>query len=418
MVWIAIILIVVVGFVGLALDWAFVLLVNHQLQNAADASALAAVQLVRTDIGLARQAAVNIALANTAAKDPLQLALNAANAAGGDIVVGRYDRSDGSFAPTLDFPNAVKVVARRTDASAGGELPILFGPVFGTDSVNVERPAIAMIGGGTGGGIITLCDECECSLRVNGSPNVDVNDAPIHVNSVHFCAVCGQGSAAFIDAPSLDVVGDVCWSGDPNIPPVNDAEPISDPLDFLAPPTWAPGSDLGAISLSGGDSEIHGPGYYSGGASVNNGTLTLDEGIYILDGVGLDIQGSSTLIAEKVMLYVTGSGVVDIAGTGVIRITPPEIGPFEQVSIFQARGPGGDFNENGGCGKSRIIGTSLLDIHGTLYFPCADLEIGGEGDGFGNQLISWNLWIHGTGDLVINFDGNEVAPGDSIFLVR
>ncbi len=76
------------------------------------------------------------------------------------------------------------------------------------------------------------------------------------------------------------------------------------------------------------------------------------------------------------------------------------------------------FDENGECGDSRIIGTSFLDLQGTLYFPCAELEVGGEGDGFGDQLIAWTMWIHGTGDLTINYDGDAVAPGIRVRLVE
>jgi hypothetical protein len=120
------------------------------------------------------------------------------------------------------------------------------------------------------------------------------------------------------------------------------------------------------------------------------------------------------------MLYIRGTGVVDIGGSGLTRITPPDpelytyddVGTYEGLTIFQARA--GD----GSCGDSRIIGTSLLDLQGTLYFPCAYLEIGGEGDGFGDQLIAWELWIHGTGDITLAYNGNFPAPGFRPYLVE
>ncbi len=419
LIWVVITLLMLVGFAGLALDTGFILLVRNQLQNATDASALAGVRVVRDGAVDARLAAVGIGLANDAAKAPVQLAMNDANAADGDIVIGRYHRGDDLFTPTLDWPNAVKVVARRTDTSLGGPLPIIFGRVFGVDTVNLTTPAIAMIGGGTGGGIIALCPDCECSLRVNGTVSVDVDGAPIHVNSNAECAVCTSGSALIVDAPSLEVHpdGGVCTNGNPTIPDIVESPPIPDPLACLPPPTWSPANDLGTVELTGGETLNLVPGFYSGGISVNNGVCNLASGIYVLDGPGLYIRGG-IFTAEEVMFYVTGTGVVDIAGNGETTVTPHQNGLYEGVSIFQARGPGGDFAENGQCGESRIIGTSLLDLQGTLYFPCAPLEVGGTGDGFGNQLIAWTMWIDGTGDLTIHYDGDEVAPGDSIFLVE
>ena len=87
----------------------------------------------------------------------------------------------------------------------------------------------------------------------------------------------------------------------------------------------------------------------------------------------------------------------------------PEVDVYEHVTIFQSRS-----NTN----ESRIIGTGLLDLQGTLYFPVSALEIGGTGDGFGNQLIAWQIWIHGTGDITINYDGAFPAAGNTVFLVE
>jgi hypothetical protein len=79
------------------------------------------------------------------------------------------------------------------------------------------------------------------------------------------------------------------------------------------------------------------------------------------------------------------------------------------VRIFQARD-----NSN----ESTIIGTSDMNLERTYYFPAGPLEIGGEGIAMGNQMISWDLWIHGTGEFTIQYDGRFPAPGSSVFIVR
>ena len=193
--------------------------------------------------------------------------------------------------------------------------------------------------------------------------------------------------------------------------------PIPDPLAYLPEPIWDEGSDLGEVRIVGGEDVTIGPGYYSGGIFINNGSLTLDPGIYILDGEGLNISGNATFLAEGVMFYVMGTGVVDMTGTNTVRITPPDpelysypgVDTYERVSIFQARDNTND---------ARIIGTSLMDLGGTLYFPSARLGLGGTGEGFGNQLIADMIDIFGTGELVINYDGNEPAVGNKVFLVE
>ena len=117
------------------------------------------------------------------------------------------------------------------------------------------------------------------------------------------------------------------------------------------------------------------------------------------------------------MFYIIGTGYVDITGTGELRITPPDpelysydgVDTYEGIAIFEARD-----NTN----TSRIIGTSLMDLEGTYYFPAAHLELGGDAQKFGNQLISHTLTIFGNGELTINYDGRFPAPGNRVFLVR
>jgi Flp pilus assembly protein TadG len=169
LVMISLTLVVLMGFIGLACDVGYGLLVAHQLQNAADAAALAGAGRLKSGQDDARLAAIDVAALNSAATASLILDYNATNVADGDIVIGRFDRENRIFTPGTEAPNSVKVVARRTAASANGPLTLLFGRMFGTETVDVSRHAIAMNQGSTGGGLIALCDDCECALQVSGS---------------------------------------------------------------------------------------------------------------------------------------------------------------------------------------------------------------------------------------------------------
>ena len=426
-IWVALLALLLIAFAGLACDAAYVFLVAHQLQNAADAAALAGAQQVRLDVEAAWQATLDMAQRNHAGGEPVRLTENPANEPNGDIVIGLFLRQTtppgaGEFTPTFNGPNAVKVVARRVSDSLGGAVPLLFGSIFGVKTINVERTAIAMAGGGTGAGLIALDPTERESLRVYGTVTLTVNDGAIQVNSNHSQAVYAGGDVV-IDAPNLNVWGDVRFvggaqfNGDLN----TDAPPIPDPLAFLPAPTWNPANDLGTISVTGGETVNLEPGFYSGGISANSGVVTLAPGIYILDGEGLNITGNTIFTAEGVMFYITGTGTscLDLTGTGDIRITPPDpdlyiytdpqVNAYEGVSIFQDR-----TNTN----DARIIGTSLLDLEGTLYFPKAHIELGGTGDGFGNQLIANTVEVGGTGTITINYDGRFPAPGFRSWLVR
>ncbi|HZJ71783.1 MAG TPA: pilus assembly protein TadG-related protein, partial [Planctomycetota bacterium] len=91
---VVILALVLIGLVGLAMDGAWVLNTSQQLRHAADAAALNAARYVKTDVepyDALRAAAMNVALANDAAKSDVNLDANAGNDPAGDIVVGFWD---------------------------------------------------------------------------------------------------------------------------------------------------------------------------------------------------------------------------------------------------------------------------------------------------------------------------------------
>jgi hypothetical protein len=426
LIWTVAVLFLIVILAALSLDTAFGLYVAHQLQNSADASALAGAAVVRQDQPLARTRSVTIGLANEAANAPVELSSNDGNAADGDVIIGRYDRDAGTFSAQTTWVNAVKVNARRTSTSLGGSLDLNFGPTFGVDTVDVERSAVAMVAGGLGAAIIALNPTAPCSFDLRGTAGEMIvnNGGLVMVNSSHPDAACHSGQPK-LDAIELHVYGEtdkkfedqVNFSGDL----YTGRDPIPDPLADLPEPTWNPASDLGTIWVNGGATVSIGPGFYSGGLTVRNGTLNCAPGIYILDGAGLDDNGGN-LYAYGCMFYLTGTGYVDLRGNGVIELTPPDatlysypatpdITPYSdaRVSIFQARD-----NTNG----SRILGTNNFNASGTFYFPDAEIEIGGTSQSFGSGLIADTILAHGDGELVINYENQFPPIPPLVFLVE
>ena len=398
---------------------------------------------------------MDIAFANKADGDGVLLRRNEANLAEGDIVIGRYYRGTKTFVLNTDAPNAIKIVARRTEESPGGNIPLIFGPLFGVARSNIERSAIAITTGGTGAGLIALSPD-GTGLKINGDVNLNVNDGAIQINSEDDNAVRIIGQPTLF-ASELDVWGDIDPTGgfefDPDLVIDTDAPVILDPLcpyappvplpapsDCLPPPGYNSANDLSpspdeAIVITGGTHVLE-PGYYSGGLRMTGGDVTLKPGIYILDGnstgqiSGLVIGGNTDFCAKGVMFYIMGDGVLDIAGTGSLQVDPiiyePEGGSeyfcdasfsypldidytYRDLTIYQARD---NLND------ARIVGTGLMDLNGTLYFPNNHLDLTGTGDGFGNQLIASTVEISGTGDITINYDGRNPATANRSFLIE
>lgn len=427
LIWVVVTFTVLMGMVGLALDTARVLLVAHELQNAADAGALAGAQWVRSDAEQARQAARTIAAANTAENVSVTLPDNPSNAEDGKVVVGRFDRETLTFTATTVAPNAVKVIAGRTPGQ-NGSLPLIFGPIFNVSTSDIERQAIAMVGGGTGAGLIALDGSDKGALTIDGSVTVNVNNGAMVVDSSNSQAMVTNGNPT-LNAPQINIVGNAdnttyqVYNGDIN----PNSSYVPDPLGYLPAPNWSTMTNRGTVSAAGNTTGATGlqPGYYPGGITqtATGSTLNLSPGIYVLDGAGLKVTGGN-MNAYGVMFYIKGTGVLDLGGNGTINITGIDPGEYsytagteiyEGISIFQDSPLNA---QPANSTDSKIVGTSSMNLGGTLYFRSNHLNLSGTSANVGNQLIANTLKISGTGVITINYDGRNQAAGNRVYLVK
>jgi hypothetical protein len=228
--WSALILLVMIGIVGLAIDWGKVTWNVHQLQNAADAAALAGAAHVGSDPNnpsdpnSAWSQAAYYASQNEADRLPVTLRQNnVQDAAFGegdppydetpyDIVIGRYfmqfHGTPEAWKPSLSGANAVKVIARR-DAYNGPLLGLVFGPIFGTGEVAASRSATALVAGANGAGLICLARTGTSGIPgidVTSNTNLIVKNGDIQVNSVlEPCVTVGNNSV--IECTGMSVHG-------------------------------------------------------------------------------------------------------------------------------------------------------------------------------------------------------------------
>lgn len=182
--WTAVVLVVMIGLVGLSIDWGWATLDAHQLQNAGDAAAMAGAISVKKafhdgTLSAAFERARTLSMANYAAGSAVDVCFDAAtNNPALDVVIGQW------FPSTKEFrafdpadpkgPNAVKVVTRHEAGwSVNQPLALSFGSLFGTPTANVKREAIAMAYGGGGAGLICLAPDGK-GLELEGASKVAV----------------------------------------------------------------------------------------------------------------------------------------------------------------------------------------------------------------------------------------------------
>lgn len=260
-VWVALLSFVMLLFVGLLIDTGKLALNLHQLQNAADAAALAGALVVKSSSpDFTRQKTHDIGFANAA--EGLEVTLRVTpqpepftgDQTPYDILLGRWVRYNHTFVPTLDAPNAVKAIPRRhTDLGpAAPALRLIFGPIAGVDTANAAREAVAFSSNSGGAGLIALSPTAEPGLIFTGTADLDIDGGGVHVNSTAIGHNRSDGSwvsgNALLDAGFFNTVGgispapddpvweDIFEGGDDMVDgfPVmdyrDDVQPIDDPV--------------------------------------------------------------------------------------------------------------------------------------------------------------------------------------------
>jgi hypothetical protein len=162
---VAVALLVFIAFAALALDVGNALVVRNELQNIADAAALAGARTLgrlyecngnittctgamlyqnqltyQADAGAIKNAINDVASKNQAG-GKTGITINDA-----DIVIGNWDAATKTLSATLISPDAVSVKARR-DASANSPITTFFAGLLGINTLNVSAPATAALTG-------------------------------------------------------------------------------------------------------------------------------------------------------------------------------------------------------------------------------------------------------------------------------
>jgi hypothetical protein len=158
------------------------------------------------------------------------------------------------------------------------------------------------------------------------------------------------------------------------------APATADPYASLAVPSYSTCNQTN-YTLSGGSATIS-PGVYCGGITVSGGAqLTMNSGVYILNGDpthpghspdSFTVSGGSTVTGSGVSIVLTNNtgnsndwGAVTISGGTTVTLTPPTSGTMQGVAIYMDRNAPLLNNHD----TANFSGGSSMSITGSLYFP-------------------------------------------------
>lgn len=382
MVYVALTLPVFIGAAGLAVDVAGWYMTKRTMQTGADAAAYAAA------LNLAGQGLVT-------APDlgAIQAAADDAAARNGVVTPVIVNNPPTSGLAAGD-PSSIEIIATQP-------APVHFTALFldAPPPMTARSVAKAVVADAC---VWALHPSAKGAFTVSGGANVDL-DCGLVVNSDHPDAALDQSGSSCVSATSISVAGGYdgsCVSPEPEV----ETPSYGDPLSSLEEPSFSGCDHNSKVSVSSGESVTLTPGVYCKGISIN-GDVVFEPGLYVLDGVGMDIQSSAIVTNDEnafggVTFYLTGSGSkyadVSISSGSQVTLTPVTNGTLPNVLVIQDR--------NAKNGQSKFTGQSQMDLTGIIYFPNSEVEFTGGSTVNRADILLVASTLKITGDAYLNAD--------------
>lgn len=293
--------------------------------------------------------------------------------------------------------------------TASGAVKSLVMGGFGIPTIAVAARAKAMTVTDDFGCVLALDPSLPGAATAGGNTNVNLNNCSLYDNSSSQTALTVSGTAR-INALSVGVVGEV--DGTAGITAMYGIRtrigPVTDPYATVPMPSAGGCTEQ---KFSAKDAVTIDPGVYCGGFTVNAGAeLTLNPGVYVINGGRFAVNGGATIKGRGVTLVFTSSTgndwpTVSIGGGATVDLTAPQYGPTAGIVVFgDRRMPSGTtFKFNGGT--SQYFG-------GAVYVPSAAIDFGG-GSGTGascTQLIGATITFSGNSGVAVNCSSYKTKP--------
>jgi Putative Flp pilus-assembly TadE/G-like len=288
--------------------------------------------------------------------------------------------------------------------------PTYFMRIFGINSETITARAVAtnISGGANSGCLYTL-----------GPPSSSIEGVNINGSAILNAPTCGivdngnyntKGNALIVSASTFGVSGSAnisgpggtvtCTSGTSACPTYG-APASSDPLSYLTPPAVQTPS-FGKVTTSG--TQTLQPGEYSSITIGKNSTVTMNPGIYYVDGSGgMSFNGAGTVTGSGVTVYFTNGATINATGGGNkldIQLSPPTSGPYAGVLFYQ------DPNDTA---APSLGGDNNSFFKGILYFPKVQLTFFGNNVSYATGIVVADA-IALSGNPTVNLQGTAGLP--------
>ncbi|HEX3661520.1 MAG TPA: pilus assembly protein TadG-related protein [Acidobacteriaceae bacterium] len=390
---VAVCMVAVVGIAGLAVDVGHLRYVRRQMQTLADSAALAGATELSycgetADCG-AMQTAAQEAITENGASLGTFLTQCSGSVSGLTLELNNGPCALNSADPNNGDANYVEAVVTQTE-------PMYFAKILGLNSMTISARAEARISNSPY--CVVALGSAGLTFQSNGGGITA--SCGLMVDSDSTTAFQANGANVSATAISVDG-GDQINGGTVSPTPVTGAPPLSDPLNYLTPPSSSGCTYSSTYSVNSGAKTLS-AGTYCGGIQLNGGTLSLNPGTYILDGIGLQIN-SGSLSGTGVTLYIA-QGSVQFNGANGVDLVAPTTGAYAGILFYQSATDAGTAQINGGANAA---------FQGSLYFPDSPVQLNGSNTAAYTIVVSRSVQINGS-DFNIGSDYSSLPNGSPI----
>lgn len=258
------------------------------------------------------------------------------------------------------------------------------------------------------GGCIYVIGSSGTTVNFSGTPSIN-SGCGIYIESPSSASVLASGSPSVTvtGGAQIDMMGGTLGSVSYSPSPTTITTSPGDPMSGLTAPT-ASGCSSAGVVLSGSATKTFSPCVSGGTMTITSGitlsgtpTVTFDPGVYILQG-GISMSGGTLNATGGVMLYAASGGVTMSAGT--VNFVAPSSGAYQGIALFQPTTNSTAMTLSGGSG---------LHMTGAVYVPAANLTYsGGSGVSANNTTIVCKA-ITWSGATYINAAATTAYSGTS-----
>ena len=386
------------GFLAFAVDVQYLFHAKRLAQAAADAAALAAAEESMYGISAEQSAANAMAKANgfdpAASVNPATVTLTAPT-------TGVYSGSSGYVQAIVTKPVPTFFI------NVLNHQPTFTIAARAVAAANQTSPSCICLEAASGTGL---------SLA-NGS-NLNATSCGVAVNSSSSNAITVWGSAV-LNVQNLSTVS-TTWNNSSNIKSASSISPSTKIIQGIAAacsPSLPPAPTYDATQCtddpykhyhSGNSVYTVGPGaaytntqagnvvcYNSLSVGFNSDSVTLNPGIYVINGGTLQFNngsnGYANLGGDGVMFYLTNGANVTMANGTNVSLTAPSSGTYSGILFYQDPADANALN---------IQASASTTFNGSIYAPGAELDVSnGSGSSVNADIVAKSLYLSGSGTL-------------------